>query len=73
MVMDIIASDFLKVDRIAGGYEYFLVIIDQFTRHAHAYATTNKSAKTAAENFFNDFVLKFGMPTRTLQVQGKEI
>ena len=51
MVMDIIASDFLKVDRIAGGYEYFLVIIDQFTRHAHAYATTNKSAKTAAENF----------------------
>ena len=28
LLMDIIAIDFLKVDRTAGGYEYFLVIID---------------------------------------------
>ena len=46
--MDIVAIDFLKVDRVAGGYEYILVIIDQFTWYALAYATTTKSAKTAA-------------------------
>ena len=70
--MDIIASDFLKVDRAAGGYEYILVIIDQFTRYAQAYATTNKSAETAAEKLFHDFVLKFGTPNRILHDQGKE-
>ena len=70
--MDIIAVDFLKVDRAAGGYECILVIIDQFMRYAQAHATTNKSAKTAAEKLFNDFVLKFGTPNRILHDQGKE-
>ena len=70
--MDIIAIDFLKVDKAAGGYEYIFIIIDQFTRCAQAYATTNKSAKTAAEKLFNDFVLKFGTPNRILHDQGKE-
>ena len=64
--MDIIAIDFFKVDREAGGYEYILVIIDQFPRYAQAYATTNKSAKTAAEKLFNDSALKFGTPNRIL-------
>ena len=63
--MDIIAIDFLKVDRAAGGYEYILVITDQFTRYAQAYATTNKSAKTAAEKLFNDFEFKLGMPNQS--------
>ena len=70
--MDIIAFDFLKVDRAAGGYEYILIVIDQFTRYAKAYATTNKSAKTATEKLFNGFVLKFGTPYRILHNQGKE-
>ena len=70
--MDIIAIDLLKVDRAAGGYEYILVIIDQFTRYAKGYGTTIKSAKTAAEKLFNDFVLKLGTPNRILHDQGKE-
>ena len=44
--MDINAIDFLKVDRAAVGYEYILIAIDQFTKYAQLYATTNKSAKT---------------------------
>lgn len=35
--MNIIAIEFLKVDRAAGGYEYMLVITDHFTRYAQAY------------------------------------
>ena len=70
--MDIIAVDFLKVDRAAGGYEIILVVIDQFTRYAQAYATTNKPAKTVAQKIFNDFVLKFEIPNRILHDQGKE-
>ena len=68
--MDIIAIDLLKVDRAAGGYENILIIIDQFTRYAQAYATTNKSAKTAAEKLFNDFVLKFGTLSPYVQQHG---
>ena len=64
--MDIIAIDFFKIDRTAGGFEYILTIIDEFTRHARAHATTNKSAKTAAEKLFNYFVLKFGATNRIL-------
>ena len=64
--MDIITIDFFKIDRTAGGYEYILTIIDEFTRHARAHATTSKSAKTAAEKLFNYFVLKFGATNRIL-------
>ena len=65
--MVITAVDFLKVDRTAGGFEYILIVIDQFTRYAQAYAATNKSVKAAAEKLFNDFVLKFGTPDQILQ------
>ena len=70
--MDLIAINFLKVDRTAGGYEYILIIIDQFTRHGQAHATKSTSAKTAAEKLFNDFELKFGTTNRILHDQGKE-
>ena len=70
--MDIIPIDSLKVDRTAGGYEYILFIIDQFTKYALAYATISKSAKTVAVKRFNDFALKFGTPNRILHDQGKE-
>ena len=70
--MYIIAIDFLKVDGATAEYEYNLIIIDQFTRYAQAHATTNKSAKTAAEKLFNDFVLKFRTTNRILLEQGKE-
>ena len=70
--MDIIAIDFLKVDQCSGGFQYILLIVDHFTRYAQAYATRNKSAKTAAEKLFNDFILRFGVPDRLLYDQGGE-
>ena len=44
-------------------YQDIPVVTDQFTKFTQAYATRNKSAKTATERVFNRFILRLGMPT----------
>ena len=71
--LEIISMDFLHVNKSSGGYQYLLVVTDLFTKVAQAYVTRNKEEKTAAERFYNDFILKFGQPGKILHDQGKEL
>lgn len=66
-----VSINFLHLDKSKGGYEYVL-IVDNFTKYAQAYATHNKTARTAAEKMYNEFIPKSGFPARIHHDQGGE-
>jgi len=69
---EIIAIDFLKLEKCKGGFEYVLVVCDHFTRFSQAFTTRSKSSKAAADKLFNNFILTFGFPTRIHHDRGPE-
>ena len=72
MPLDLISVDFVKLEVGKGGFQYILVIVDHFTKYAQAYPTRNKSSITASKRLYDDFVMRFGFPTRLLSDQGGE-
>ena len=70
--MELVVLDFLHLNTCVGGLQYLLVIADHFTRYTQVYPNRNKETKTAGEKFFNDYILRFGMPGKIIQDQGRE-
>ena len=67
--LELVCTDFLKVDAAHNGTQYVLVITDHFTRFARAVPTRNMSAKTTAEALLA-FCQSFGIPKRLHADQG---
>ena len=69
--LEIIGIDFLHLEKSSGGFKFFILLTDHFTRYTQAYPTRNKTAKTTANHLYNDFILRFGIPSK-LHNQGGE-
>ena len=70
--MKLASFDFLHLGTCEGGFQYLLVITDHFTRYTQVYPTCNKEAKAAADQLFNDYILRFEMPGKSIHDQDQE-
>ena len=68
---EMVCIDFMMLDP-AQGMNYVLMVTDHFSRFTQAYATKDKSAKSAAQKLFSDFIPRFGFPLRFHHDQGTE-
>ena len=69
---EVVAIDFIHLDKCKGGFEYVLVVTDLFTKFVQMYGTKKKSSKAAASKLFHEFVLSYGFPKRIMHDKGGE-
>ena len=60
--MELLAIDFLSLEKGKGGYEHVLVVTDSFTKYSCAFPTRNQQASTVAKLLWEKILVHFGFP-----------
>ena len=69
--LEIVAMDFLKLDRASDGREDVLVLTDVFTKYAMAIPTRDQTAATVVKVLIQNWIIHFGVPLRLHSDQGR--
>ena len=63
--------DYLKIEPSKGNVENVLIVTDHFTRYARAFPSKSKTALTTTKLLWNNFILHYGFPAKTITDQGR--
>ena len=69
--LEVVAIDFVKVDKGYGGFEDVLIITDVYTKFTQAVPCKNQHAVTVAKALRDHWFTKFGIPSRIHSDQGR--
>lgn len=70
--MELLAIDFLSLEKGKGGFEHVLVVTDSFTKYSWAFPTHNQQAPTVAKLLWEKILVNFGFPQRLHSDQGRD-
>ena len=70
--LEILAIDFLKLDKASDGRENVLTMTDVFSKFAKAVVTRNQKASTVAKTLVQEWFVNFGVPRRIHSDQGSQ-
>ena len=70
--MELLAIDFLSIEKGKGSYENLLVVTDSFTKYSWAFPTRNKKATTVAKVLWEKVLVYYGFPRRLHSDQGRD-
>lgn len=70
--MELLAIDFLSLERGKGGFESILVVTDSFTKYNWAFPTRNQKENTVATVLWEKVISNYGFPHRLHSDQGQD-
>ena len=70
--MELLAIDFLSLEKGKGGFENILVVTDSFTKFSWAFPTRDQKATTVAKLLWEKIFINYGMPQCLHSDQGRD-
>ena len=70
--LELLAIDFLTLEKGKGGFENVLVVADSFTKYCWAFPTRNQRANTVASVLWEKVISNYGFPQRLHSNQGQD-
>ena len=69
--LELVHLDYLQIEPSKGNIENVLIVTDHFTRYAQAYPSKTQTALATAKLLWNNFIIHYGFPIKTISDQGR--